>query len=90
MEVLYYVREQEGIQIQDYLRTERFFIPEKEILFTRESINKIELYKIVNKQYFLEEAKALAKRKDPYENKRSPDVISTTTFSDIEKNLSVD
>lgn len=63
MEVLYYVREQEGIQIQDCLFTEYFFIPKKNILFTGGSINEIGLYRIVNEQSLLEEAKVIANRK---------------------------
>ena len=83
MEVLYYVREQEGIHVQDYLFTECFFIPEKNILFMQNQ--SIELYRIVNEQSLLEEAKARSIGKDVYENKRNPDVIGIPTFSDIKK-----
>lgn len=84
MEILYFVRESEGLDHYLY-HADCFFIPKENILFVRERCGDDQFYEIIKKDYILEETRSLIGGVDPYENKRGPNVIGIPDFSNIKR-----
>ena len=84
MEIIYYVRQSEGIQINDSSYSECFFIPSENIMFARENYNGVTMCNIVRRDFILKEAASIEKGEDPYKDKRDRNSI-LPTFLDVRR-----
>jgi len=68
MDILYFLRESEGIGDCKYYHC--FFIPEEDKFIVKQIVNNVEIYNITVNPHVLEEPKTTYNERDPYEFER--------------------